>query len=703
MEEASKPKTINNNDKTDEAIGEQSDYLDSIDSEFLPGEGFAWLPDEDEEVYPAEDELLHEVEPHYQSAPPKSPLAVLNKYWGYDAFREKQAEIIDSVIAAQDTLGLLPTGGGKSICFQVPALLFEGITLVVAPLISLMKDQVDQLRSRGIKAAAIHSGMRREALITTLDNCIFGRYKLLYVSPERLSSPLFLSRLDALNVSLLVIDECHCISQWGYDFRPSYLNISKVREQLPNVPVLALTATATPEVAADVMKLLGFAKSNIIQRSFYRPQLSYSIRYCNDKEAMLLHILNRVPGTAIVYCRNRQQCKDLAMLLRKQGISADFFHAGLNHTERELRQNRWTNDDLRVIVSTNAFGMGIDKPDVRLVVHMMMPSSPEEYFQEAGRVGRDGKRAYAVALVATGDENRLRRRVSDEFPPREYIERVYEAVCDSLQVGEGEGYNRSYDFEPESFLRAFRMQPIHSMSAIKILELAGIWEYHEEESRSRLMVQITRQELYSIQSNSQLQTQILTALLRSYPGLFADYVFIDELQISSKSGCSPDEVYEVLSLLNLQGILHYIPRKKIPRIVFRTRREEAKLLRIAPAVFEDRKLRLQERIKHCIDYSTSQDRCRSRILLEYFGERKTTNCGICDVCLQRNDKGLHFYIIDDLLRLLEERLKNSGDHEPVLQICNSLTHPHKQTLAAIRYLVEHNCKYRLDGEALIRN
>ena len=520
---------------------EQSDEIGGEEEGFLP---------------PMPEEVSNEIE-----APSlHTPEEVLLHYWGYPSFRPVQLPIIESVLAGKDTLGLLPTGGGKSITFQVPGLLLPGLTLVVTPLIALMRDQVMGLRQKGIKATAVHAGMTREQIITTLDNCIYGRYKFLYVSPERLGSELFLSRLHALRVNLLVVDECHCISQWGYDFRPAYLSIADIREALPDVPVLALTATATRPVIDDIQRILRFPEPNVLRKSFFRPNLSYSIRRTADKETMLLHILSRVDGSAVVYCRNRDKARDLARFLGENGFSADFYHAGLNHVTREIRQKSWMEGETRIIVCTNAFGMGIDKPDVRLVLHMEMPSSPEEYFQEAGRAGRDGERAYAVLLAGEDDIFNLKRRVSNEFPPREYIATVYNRICNYLQIGEGEGFERSFDFDIDAFCRNFRMFPTQVLAAIRILDVAGIWEYREEKTRSRLTIQVQRDELYRMRSE-QASDSVLTALMRTYDGLFADYVSIVESELAEKTGLSVDQVYQQLLLLNKAGIVNYIPKE----------------------------------------------------------------------------------------------------------------------------------------------
>ncbi|PVZ05733.1 RecQ family ATP-dependent DNA helicase [Porphyromonas loveana] len=629
----------------------------------------------------------------------KTPQEVLLKYWGYDSFRPMQLPIIESVLAGKDTLGLLPTGGGKSITFQVPGLLLPGLTLVVTPLIALMKDQVAGLRQKGIKVAAIHAGMSREKIITALDNCIYGRYKFLYVSPERLSTPLFLSRLDSLRVSLLVVDECHCISQWGYDFRPAYLAIADVRKALPEVPVLALTATATEPVIEDIQRILEFAEPNVLRKSFYRPNLSYSIRRTADKETMLLHILSKVQGSAIVYCRNRDKTRDLARYLQKNGLAADFYHAGLNHVTRELRQQSWMDNETRVIVCTNAFGMGIDKPDVRLVIHMEMPSSLEEYFQEAGRAGRDGELSYAVLLTGEDDLFNLKRRVGNEFPPREFIAKVYNRICNYLQVGEGEGFERAYDLDVDAFCRSFRMFPTQVLAAIRILDVAGIWEYREELTRSRLMMLVQRDELYRMRSEKALDS-VLAAIMRSYDGLFADYVSVIESEIAEKTGLTTDLVYQQLLHLNKIGILNYIPQKNLPRIFFRTRREDADLLQIPRSAYEDRRERLKARIDQSLHYIEEENDCRSRMLLAYFGEQQSHNCKLCDVCLRRKDGKLLQHEVDDLLRFLAERLTEDSPYVLVADICEELEHHPDVILRALDFILKESWQYATDGDAV---
>ncbi len=632
-----------------------------------------------------------------------SPEAVLKHYWGYDNFRPLQREIIDSILEGRDTLALLPTGGGKSICFQVPALLSEGLTLVITPLISLMKDQVDNLRRRGIKAMALHSGMKSRQIHQAIDNCIFGRYKLLYVSPERLSSKAFQENLYKLKVGMIVIDECHCICQWGYDFRPSYLNIKEIRELLPDIPVLALTATATPDTVIDIQEQLYFgADSQVFQKSFFRPNLSYSIRRTTDKMSMLLHILSRVAGSSIIYCRSRDLCGKVAKFLRQQHITAAAFHAGLSHTEREMRQNRWMNDEVRVMVATNAFGMGIDKPDVRLVLHLNLPSSLEEYFQEAGRAGRDGEKSYAVLLSDEKDAPNLKRRFTNSFPKKTYIHKTYEAICNYLSIGMGEGFQKSYDFEIDPFIWHFRMQPIQTKHAIEILQTAGWLSYKEEDTRSRLKFIYTREELYQEHVG---YDEVLRAILRLYSGLFADYVFIQEEALAKLLGYTTDDVYAILTDLNRRAVLHYIPRKNIPRLIFHIRREEVRYLNLPREAYEDRKERMRERIEAGINYILATKTCRSQLLLAYFGEQTKEKCGMCDVCLRRQELGLQQYIIDEvqetILKLIDLDAESEEHILKVEDVCEELPYAPTDIIEAIRYLAAELNLYELCGNFIL--
>ena len=589
----------------------------------------------------------------------------------------------------------MPTGGGKSITFQVPALAMEGICIVVTPLIALMKDQVDNLRRLGIKATAVYSGMTRQEIIAQLENCIFGDYKFLYVSPERLGTDIFKSKLQAMNVCLLVIDESHCISQWGYDFRPSYLSIADIREELPGVPVLALTATATPEVVNDIQERLHFREKNVFRKSFVRKNLSYIVRQTEDKINSLRYILGKVPGTAIVYVRNRKRTKEIAVLLQQAGISADFFHAGLNRDDKNLRQSRWKNNECRVIVSTNAFGMGIDKPDVRLVIHMDMPGSLEEYYQEAGRAGRDEQRAYAVALCSNIDCTKLKKRLADEFPDRDFISRVYDAVGNYYQIAMGFGLDTVHDFSLVDFCTAYKFSHLQTHHALKILELAGYIEYTEEqENASRLVFTATRDELYKYLHQDKKTDEVIQTILRSYTGLFSDYVYINEGLISTRTGLSQQEIYEVLVRLSKYRIVNYIPHKKTPLIIYTRTREEIKYLSIPRSAYEERKKRFESRINRVMEYINENRICRSRMLISYFGEKGTSDCGCCDVCLAKNDSGLNNHTFNTIRDALKEALTD-GPQE-AKKLTENLPFPADKIITVIRYLADHDEHFSLE-------
>jgi ATP-dependent DNA helicase RecQ len=573
----------------------------------------------------------------------KSYREVLRQYWGYDDFRGIQREIIESIGSGHDTLGLMPTGGGKSITFQVPALCSEGTCIVITPLIALMKDQVQNLRRHGIRAAAIYSGLSREEIIITLENCIFGDIKILYVSPERLSSEIFRTKLRHMKVSFITVDEAHCISQWGYDFRPSYLQIAEIRKDLPHAPILALTATATPQVVEDIQDKLNFSsarraeeKFNVFKMSFERKNLAYVVRRATDKREELIHILNSVKGCAIVYARSRRRTKEVSDMLNEAGISATFYHAGLDSTIKDERQKDWQNDKVRVMVATNAFGMGIDKPDVRLVLHIDCPDSLEAYFQEAGRAGRDGRKAYAVLLYNEADRRKLDKRISDTFPEKDYIRKVYEHLAYFYEVGIGSGYHATFEFNIDDFCHKFRHFPIQVDSALKILNRAGYIEYTEEQdNQARVMFTVSRNDLYRLENNTPNEEKVITALLRNYGGLFVDYNFIDESFIASQCGLQPQQVYLILKSLGQKHILHFIPQKKTPYVRYLQRREDPEHIQIMPAVYEERKEQFRLRIQAMINYATNDTVCRSRQLLRYFGEEDSHDCRQCDVCLDK--------------------------------------------------------------------
>ena len=570
---------------------------------------------------------------------PESYYKILKEYWGYDSFRGIQEDIISSISLGYDTLGLMPTGGGKSITFQVPTLAMEGLCLVITPLIALMKDQVQHLRNRGILAQALHNGMTQQEILTALDNCIYGNYKFLYVSPERLSSNLFLQKIRRIPVSLLAVDESHCISQWGYDFRPAYLQIASIRQLLPGVPVLALTATAIPAVIEDIQQRLHFARPNVFRMSFERTNLAYVVRPTEDKESELMHILQRVPGSAIVYVRSRKKTQEVAKLLQAQGITAHFYHAGLDDATRDLRQKEWQRNDRRVMVATNAFGMGIDKPDVRLVVHLDLPDSIEAYFQEAGRAGRDGRKAYAVILYSPSDRTVLLKRIPDTFPDKDYIRDVYEHLQYYYQTAMGEGQGMTRPFNLEDFCRTYKYFPVPVDSALKIIMQCGYLEYTaEQDGASQLLFTIGRDGLYQLQGLGENTDRLIQVILRSYTGLFTDYAYIDEQALATRAGLTRQQVYEYLIRLGKLGIVRYIPRRKTPYIRYIRERVEASRLVIPPAVYEERRERYEQRIKAMLHYVSNDSTCRSRELLSYFGENNDHNCGQCDVCLSRRHR-----------------------------------------------------------------
>ena len=587
-------------------------------------------------------------------------LSILRRYWGYDDFRGIQRDIIESIGSGRDTLGLMPTGGGKSITFQVPALAKPGMCLVITPLIALMKDQVEALNSRGIKAACIHSGLSHEQTLVVLENCVFNAYKFLYISPERLGSDFFLKKLGHMKISFITVDEAHCICQWGYDFRPSYLQIAQVRKVKPNSPVLALTATATPEVTKDIQKHLNFKEENVFRMSFYRPNLAYKVLHADATMLGLLQLLNEYEGSCIVYTRNRQKCDDLAKQLMEYGYMATFYHAGLKAGEKNERQDAWLRGDCRIMVATNAFGMGIDKPDVRLVVHVDLPDSIEEYFQEAGRAGRDGKPASSV-IVMDGKELELsKRRVKQHFPDLDFVRKVYEDVCCFLQLAVGDGMNVTREFNMERFCVTFHYHPLMLTSALDILDKAGYIEYRDaEEGTSRLRIEATRNLLFSVIDSQ--DEQIVMALLRRYGGIFIDYVFIDEDMISRDTGLSMDIIYQDLKELARRGLVSYIPRKHIPLITFLQRRVMKEELEFPYGVYTLRKEAYVYRLNAMQAYCVNTEECRSRLLLRYFGEAKTHNCGICDVCESEDTSG----ITEQEYLMIRERIISQLQNGPV--------------------------------------
>lgn len=582
---------------------------------------------------------------------------ILKQYWGYKEFRPLQEDIIRSVADGNDTLGLMPTGGGKSLTFQVPALAKEGVCIVITPLIALMKDQVANLKKREVKAAAIFSGLSRDEINITLDNCIFGGTKFLYISPERLSTELFQTKVQQMNVSLLAVDEAHCISQWGYDFRPSYLKVAEIRELLPNTPVLALTATATPEVVEDIQNRLLFKKPNVFQKSFKRDNLAYVVRQAEDKEQQLLSILNKVKGSAVVYVRNRKKTKEYSELLTQNGISASSFHAGMPQEAKDERQKLWTNGDIRVMVSTNAFGMGIDKPDVRLVVHMDAPDSLEAYFQEAGRAGRDGKKAYAVLLWSGNDQVRLKRNISVSFPEKEKILNVYDALGNFFQLAVGSGFGMVYDFNLPLFCKNYRMNLMTVFNSLKILQRAGYIEFTEElQLSAKVHFIIRRDDLYKFQVANEELDSFIRMLFRSYTGLFTEYVPINEELLAKRMDKSRNEIYQYLVKLSQQRVIKYIPQKKTPLITYTTSREDRQYIELRKEIYKDRKDKYERRIQSVIDYGTVNHICRSKQLLLYFGQTGGENCGKCDVCQSMKTTDLNIETFNNIEKWIIELL-----------------------------------------------
>lgn len=620
---------------------------------------------------------------------------ILKKYWGYQAFRPLQQEVIESVLAGNDTLALMPTGGGKSITFQVPEMLLEGLAIVVTPIISLMKDQVDNLLSRKIKATYLHAGLSYAEQRKTLEKCMYGKFKFLYVSPERLSSESFVAQLRKMPVNLIVVDEAHCISQWGYDFRPSFLKIASIRKFFPSVPVLALTATATGQVMADIVNKLEFKSGyKTFKKSFARKNLSYVVRYSEDKMAELVHILNSVRGSAIVYVRSRKRTKQIADELSRNGISADFYHAGLIVEDKEDKQNKWKSGDLRVMVATNAFGMGIDKPDVRLVIHYDLPNSLEEYYQEAGRAGRDGNRSWVVALTTHSDKSVMHRHVTESFPEKSFIAKVYERVGNFLEVAVGDGYEKLYDFNFNLFCQTFKLPVLPTHNALQLLTRAGYIEFIEEiETQSRVMILVNKNELYEYHCEHPQADRVLQALLRTYSGLFADYVFINEAVIAYHFGVSENDVYEALIEMSKLHLLHYVPRKRTPYILYTTSREEARYVKLPKSVYEEMKERMEHRVNAVIEYATTSTTCREKMLLRYF-EEKGGDCGHCDVCIDRRKREGHTMedVHQGVLYMAQVKPRRLKD------FMETLSFPGDEVLASVSFLVDEGLLLHLDDD-----
>jgi ATP-dependent DNA helicase RecQ len=614
---------------------------------------------------------------------------ILTKYWGFTTFKPLQEEIIISVVEGRDTLGLMPTGGGKSITFQVPALAQEGICLVITPLISLMKDQVNRLNGMAIKSIAIHSGLSAEEIDIALENAIYGDYKFLYVSPERISTRIFQGKASRLNLSLIVIDEAHCISQWGYDFRPSYLKIASLRDYVSDkVPFLALTASATLQVTEDIMEKLSFRKKNVLRTSFDRKNISYLVRKVEDKPTYLINTLKKARGSGIVYVRSRKRSKEVAELLNTNEISADFYHAGLPIEIRDKKQDAWTSGDTRVIVSTNAFGMGIDKSEVRFVIHWDMPDSLENYFQESGRAGRDNKPATAVILFSPADKSRLLDSVRKKFPPIEKIKDTYEALCNYLQVPLGSGKDNVFEFNMSEFVSKFRLPVIETFNSLQFLQREGYMEFTEEiNNPSRVHFVVSRDDLYKFQVANESFDGFIKLLLRSYTGMFSEFVAINEETLSKKSAATRDTIYQYLVKLSSLNIIHYIPGKKTALVIFTEERLQRKALLISPDNYLHVKEKYEIRLNKILEYVETDSRCRSVILLDYFGE-ESDRCGICDVCRERNVLDLSKYEFDLILDEIKTQLEH---HSPDAQeLVKMVDHPEGQVIKVLQWLLDHN-------------
>ncbi len=614
---------------------------------------------------------------------------LLVSYWGHNSFRPLQEEIVLSVMSGKDTLALMPTGGGKSITFQLPALASEGICLVVSPLVALMRDQVIRLKSMDIKAQAIHSGMTREEIDIALENCAYSDVKFLYISPERIATPLFKSRVQKLNVNLLAVDEAHCISQWGYDFRPSYLKIAQLREMLPpGVPVLALTATATTNVVKDIMARLNFKEPNVLKTSFNRPNISYIVRKVEDKNSYLADTLRKIRGSGIIYVRNRKKCKEIAEMLAKMGIPADFYHAGLPSELRDKKQAAWTSGNARIIVSTNAFGMGIDKSDVRFVVHWDIPDSIEAYFQESGRVGRDGKQAYAVMIWTGEDKRRLLDSVRLRFPEIDKIKDIYDALGNFLNIPVGSGKNSVYDFNLAEFVTKYRLPVSETYNSLNFLQREGYIEFTEEiNNPSRVHFIVGRDDLYKFQVANESFDSFIKLLLRSYTGMFSDFVPINEEFLSKKTAASRDAIYQYLIRLSSLRIINYIPGKKTPLIIYTEERLDRKALHISPENYLNVKEKYEMRLGKMLDYVENQSRCRASILLEYFGE-ESERCGVCDTCKSRNELELSKYEFDLILEEIKSQLEK-GDFD-VVSLTRNINYEEEKVVRVIRWLLDHN-------------
>lgn len=621
---------------------------------------------------------------------------ILIQYWGHTQFRPLQEDIIQSVLNKQDTLALMPTGGGKSITFQIPALAMEGLCIVVTPLIALMKDQVDSLKRKGIKAVAVYSGLSREEIDIALDNCIYGDFKFLYCSPERLGTDIFKMRVQKMNVCLIAVDEAHCISQWGYDFRPSYLKIPDLRTLLPDAPILALTATATPDVVEDITDKLHFRSKNIFRKSFERKNLIYVVRETENKLEYLLKILSSTRGSGIVYVRNRQKTKEIADFINKHGIVADYYHAGLTDQMRAHKQQAWMNNKIRFIVATNAFGMGIDKSDVRIVVHFDLPDSPEAYFQEAGRAGRDEKKAYAVLLYNNNDNLSADKRIESNFPDIKYIKNVYNALGNYLQVPYGAGKYIAYDFNLVQFVSNYKLNIQTAHSSLKILEQEGYLEVTDTlDNPAKIHFLVNRDDLYRFQVANIAFDIFIKLLLRSYEGLFSNYVSIDEALLAKRSGTTVDNIFKYLNKLASAKILHYIPRKTNPVVVYTEERLDEKNLHISYEAYNQRRDRYVGKLDAMVKYASQHNKCRSQVLLNYFGEKDAYRCGQCDVCQKRNELDISKYEFDLIIEDIKKMLLTKAESLQTMVDRHAPRFNEEKILKVIRWL--------LDNEKIVYN
>jgi ATP-dependent DNA helicase RecQ len=626
-------------------------------------------------------------------------LEILKKYWGFTAFRQVQSEIIESIGEGRDTLGLMPTGGGKSITFQVPALLGEGVCLVISPLIALMTDQVRKLRSLGIKSFAIHSGLSYHEIMIALENAVHGAYKILYVSPERLRTDIFRAKVQQMPVSFITVDEAHCISQWGYDFRPSYLDIIKLRALLPHVPILALTATATPEVVNDIQDKLAFREKNVIQADFTRKNLVYFVRITDSKIIDLVNITRSMKGSGIVYLRSRKKTREIAEHLQHEGVAADFYHAGLTYENRILKQEAWSTGKIRVIVATNAFGMGIDKSDVRFVIHIDMPDSPEAYFQEAGRAGRDGKKAFAVLLTNNYDKGIIAQRLTTSFPEIVEIKRVYSAMANFLQVPIGGGKGVAYDFNLYDFAAAYKLKTQVAYNALKLLEKTGYIELTDElNNPSRIIFLLNRDDLYKFQIENHKFDGFIKLILRSYSGVFSDYTVIDEELLGKRANISRDLVYQYLIILSQTKVINYIPSRKTPLLFFTEERLDEKSLYISYEFYSERRRRFEQRLNAMLEYAFNTDECRNNLLLKYFGQPVTKSCGHCDICKNNDSSAVDNQTIE---KLADEIVKSMQNQSLSLgELSKSLSIKEESLNRAVRYLLDTEIILYLDDGRL---